>query len=155
MFRGSEIVEIGIQIERNGREYYEALTAKAGSAAAAAAFRFLAQQESSHISVFEKLLATVEQYQPAEAYPEEYFTYLQALAGEHVFTKPAAGAAAAAQVTDDRAAIDLALRFEHDSIAFFNGMKRVVPAADHGLLAALVAEEEKHVAQLTELRAKL
>lgn len=154
-FAASEVAEIGIRIEQNGHAFYTALAAKTNAAAAAAVFRLLAEQEEKHIAVFTRLRQEAETYETAEAYPDEYFAYLRTLADGHVFTRAASGAAAAAQAADDRAAVDLALRFERESVAFFTEMKQLVPAAEHALLDRLIAEEEKHVAQLQQLRGSM
>ena len=45
IFAGSEIVEMGIQIEKNGRDFYCALTEKSKDKKAKEIFAYLAEQE--------------------------------------------------------------------------------------------------------------
>jgi len=151
-FRAAEILEIGLQIERNGVEFYTALAARSADAGVAKLFRILARQEEEHLRVFTGLRRAVADNAPAEDYPDEYFAYLRAQAEGIAFALPGRGAAAAAAAADDRAAIALALAGERQSADFYAAMKKVVPAGDRVLLDRLIAEEEIHIAQLTALR---
>ncbi|MCX5713385.1 MAG: ferritin family protein [Candidatus Omnitrophica bacterium] len=155
IFAGSEIVEIGIQIEKNGRDFYNALVGKTKSPKAADIFKYLAKEEEKHIKAFEGILNKLDQYRPAEAYPGEYFTYMQALAGEHIFTKKGQGVLSAKSIASDRVAIEAGVGFEQDSIVFYSGMKRVVPAYDQKVIEELIAQEENHLRQLLELKRQI
>ena len=73
IFAGSEIVEIGIRIEKNGKDFYDELVAKTKEENAKTAFKELAAEEEKHIATFQKLLDSVNKYEPPEAYPGEYF----------------------------------------------------------------------------------
>lgn len=147
-FSGAEVVEVAIEIERNGETFYAGVAAKTHDDKLKRVFDFLAEAEREHRVIFEKLLHTVRSYDPAGAYPEEYFGYLNALAVEHVFTRDGKGAALAAEVTDDRSALDLALGFEKKTILYFEGMKRVVPSEEHSLLDMLIEQEKEHIKRL-------
>lgn len=155
IFSGSEIVEIGIQIEENGRDFYNALVAQSQSPKAKEVFLFLAGEEEKHIAVFKKILDTVEGYVPPESYPGEYFEYMTALAGEHVFAKKDQGKTAARKVKTDREAVILGMGFEKDSIIFYEGMKKAVPPHDTKVVDEIIAQEKKHLIVLTELKDKL
>lgn len=155
IFAGSEIVEIGIQVEKNGRDFYCALTAKSKDKKAKEIFTYLADQEEKHIAVFQGLLGSVQKYEPAEAYPGEYFAYMSALASEHVFTKKNKGADAAKRTKTDKEAVSLGIGFEKDSIIFYEGMKKVVPDGDQKVVDRLIAEEQCHLRTLSELKAKI
>lgn len=150
-YRASEIIEIGMQIERNGVAFYTALAARAADPGVAKLFRVLARQEEEHLRLFTGWQRSVADYSPAEAYPGEYFAYLQAQAGAIAFARPGSGAAAAAAVADDRAAIVLALTGERDTAAFYAAMTKVVPPSDQAALERLIGEEQTHIAKLTEL----
>ena len=49
LFAGSEIIEIGIQIEKNGRDFYDELVKTADDPRAKEAFKALSEEESKHI----------------------------------------------------------------------------------------------------------
>jgi rubrerythrin len=152
IFAGSEIIEMGIQIEKNGRDFYNALAGMTKDKEAKEAFRELAQQEEKHIDVFRRLLDSVRKYEPPEAYPGEYFSYMNALAGEYVFTQKETGKKEAARTKGCAKAIDLGIGFEKDSILFYGGMEEVVPEYDRELVHQLLKEEKKHLNRLYGLK---
>ncbi|MDD5450006.1 MAG: ferritin family protein [Candidatus Omnitrophica bacterium] len=155
IFAASEVVELGIQIEKNGRDFYKALVRKTKDKKMAGIFEYLAGEEEKHISVFKGILDTVARYEPPEAYPGEYFAYLSDLAGDYVFTKKDKGAQIAMEVKGDREAVDLGIGFEKDSIVFYEGMKKVVPSYDVKTVDGLIAQEQSHLRQLIDLKNKL
>ncbi len=155
VFAGSEIVEIGIQIEKNGKDFYEALTGKAKSKKAGEIFKYLAEEEARHIAAFRKILDGIEKYEAPEAYPGEYVEYMNALAGEYIFTQKGKGKDAAEKARSDRDAVSLGIGFEKDSIIFYEGMKGVVPEYDHKVIDGLIKQEQMHLKKLTELKKDL
>lgn len=155
IFSGSEIVELGIQIEENGRDFYNALVKKSKHEKAKDVFKFLALEEEKHISVFRGILDSVGRYEPPEAYPGEYFAYMNALAGDYVFTKKKTGEVAAKKAASDAQAVDAGIGFEKDSILFYEGMKKVVSEYDQGVVEEMIAQEQGHLRKLSDLRAGL
>lgn len=87
IFAGSEIVEIGIQIEKNGRDFYNTLEKKSKNQEASDIFKYLAGEEGKHIKVFQEILNKTEKYEPLGLGADEYFAYMNALASEYVFTQ--------------------------------------------------------------------
>jgi rubrerythrin len=155
IFAGSEIVEIGIQIEKNGRDFYNVLVGKSKSDKAKEIFKFLAQEEEKHILIFQGILEKTEKYEPPESYPGEYFAYMNSLASEYVFTKKDKGKEIAERTKSDGEAADLGIGFEKDSIIFYGGMKRVVPEYEHKLVDELIMQEQNHLRKLVDLKANL
>lgn len=155
IFAGSEIVELGIQIEVNGHAFYRSLAGQTKNKKAKDVFEFLADEEERHIAVFKNLLSSVEKFAPQEVYPGEYIAYMRALASGHVFTRKGQGAKTAKDAKNDKDAVELGIGFEKDSIIFYEGMKGSVPDKDHGALDSLIAQEQGHLVKLTELKAKL
>ena len=155
IFAGSEVVELGIQIEKNGRDFYRTLTAQSKNQKAQDIFKYLAGEEEKHIAVFQKILSSLENYQPAEAYPGEYFAYMNALASEYVFTQENKGGEVAKKIKSDKEAIGKGIGFEKDSIIFYEGMKKIVPAYDQKVVEELIIQEQGHLRQLTELERKI
>ncbi len=155
IFAGSEIVEIGIEIEKNGRDFYNTLVAQSKNIKAKESFELLAKEEEKHIKVFQGILDSLEKYQPAESYPGEYFAYMNALAGEYVFTQKDKGKQLAQKTSGDKEAIDLGIGFEKDSIIFYEGMKKCVPEFDLKVLDNLINQEQQHLRMLAELKDSL
>ncbi|MBL7068390.1 MAG: ferritin family protein [Candidatus Omnitrophica bacterium] len=155
IFSGSEIVEMGIQIEKNGKAFYDRLTEKSSNGEAKDIFKFLAGEEEKHIVLFKKILEAVGKFQPQETYPGEYYEYMNALAGEYIFTQKGKGQEVAAGVKDDKDAVNLGIGFEKDSIIFYDGLKRVVPEYDQKTVDTLITEEKAHLRKLYGLKRKI
>jgi len=155
IFAASEIVELGIQIEKNGRDFYNTLIKQSKNQKAVSVFKHLAGEEEKHIVVFQAILDKVAKYEPPEAYPGEYFAYISALAGDYVFTKKDKGKEAAQGTKSDLEAIDLGIGFEKDSILLYEGMKKVVPEYDVKIVNELIAQEQNHLKQLVDLKREI
>ena len=155
IFAGSEIVEIGIQIEKNGRDFYNIVAKQSKNQKAKEIFEYLAGEEEKHIAVFKKILDSVTKYEPPESYPGEYFAYMNALASEHMFTQKDKGRQIAENTTSDQEAIELGIGFEKDSIVFYEGMKKVVPEYDLKLVDQLIKQEQNPLRQLSDLKKNL
>jgi rubrerythrin len=155
IFAGSEIVELGIQIEKNGRDFYNALVEQLKNQKAKEKFKYLAGEEEKHITVFQNILDSVHKYEPPETYPGEYFAYMNALARDYVFTQKDKGREIAKNIKGDKEAINLGIGFEKDSIIFYVGMKKVVPEYDHKIVDKLITQEQDHLRQLSELKESL
>jgi len=155
IFAGSEIVELGIQIEKNGRDFYNALVEQLKNQKAKETFKYLAGEEEKHIAVFQNILDSVHKYEPPESYPGEYFAYMNALARDYVFTQKDKGREIAKNVKGDKEAISLGIGFEKDSIIFYVGMKKVVPEYDHKIVDKLITQQQDNLRQLSELKESL
>ncbi len=155
IFSGTEIVQFGIEIEKNGKDFYDVLVRQSKNSKARGVFEYLAGEEEKHIATFQKVLDKLEKYQPPESYPGEYFAYMDALADDYVFTQKNKGKEIARRITGDKEAADTGMGFEKDSILFYEGMKKVVPEHDHKVLDELIGQEQKHMRQLCDLKKSL
>jgi rubrerythrin len=155
LYSGSELVEIGIQVEKNGRDFYNTLSIQSKDKDVKEIFKYLKEQEENHIIVFNNILASVHRYEPAQAYPQEYFAYMNALASDHIFTKERQGEKIAKAVKSDIEAIGLGIGFEKDSILFYEGMKRIMHENDKLVVDKLIIEEQNHLKALHDLREKM
>ncbi|MEK6647657.1 MAG: ferritin family protein [Candidatus Firestonebacteria bacterium] len=156
-FSENEIVELGVQIEKNGKDFYNTLAAKFKDEKVKEICKFLAEQEEKHIGIFSKILESVDKSasQPRESYAGESSAYMNALANGNVFTQKNKGNEVAKAVKNEKDALDVALGFEKDSIVFFEGMKKIIPQKNHKSINWLIEEEQKHIVQLFDLRNKL
>ena len=155
IFAGSEIVELGIEIEKNGRDFYNTLTSQSKNQKAKDIFKYLAEQEEEHMAVFQKILDAIQKYEPPESYPGEYFAYMNALVSESVFTKKNKGKEIAKKTKDDRQAVDIGIGAERDSIVFYEGMKKAVPEYEQKVIDEVITQEQGHLKQLVDLKANL
>lgn len=155
IFAGSEIIEIGVQIEKNGRDFYDTLSRQTKNSKAKEMFVYLKGEEEKHVLVFQGLLDKVEKYEPPESYPGEYFAYMNSLASNYVFTQKDVGESLAKKITSDSQAIDTGISHEKDSVVFYEGMKQVVPEHDHKIIEEIIEQEEGHLKILLELKGKV
>ena len=155
LFSASEVVQMGIQIEQNGKDYYITVAKSARENKTKEAFQYLAAEEEKHIRTFEDILSQIEKYEPPESYPGEYFAYLRALSEEYVFTKARKGEEIAGKVKSDREAIETGIGFEKDSILFYEEMKNLVGQGAHQTIDKLIEQEKEHLRKLSQLKSSL
>ncbi len=155
IFSGSEIVELGVQIEKNGRDFYDVLSKLSKSQSAAEIFEFLAKEEEKHIGIFQNILKKSEKIESPQVYADEYVAYMNALASECVFTRKDKSKDIAKKITGYKEAIELGIGFEKDSIIFYEGIKQFVPEYDKAVVDGLIRQERKHLRQLSDLKKEM
>ena len=155
LFKVSEVVELAVLIETNGEEFYNSLKESARDQQTREVFAYLAEEERKHRDIFERMEKSLEKYQPVESYSGEYAAYIKALADDNVFTRKDVGGDLAGKATSSQEAVDMALKFEKDSVLFFEGMRRFVPEREQKTIDQLIDEEKKHILRLKELEKTL
>lgn len=153
LLNAASVFEIGIQIERNGKAFYQAMAEQLQEAETKAFFTQLAEWEEKHVALFQRLHAGL----PEQAREDHLFdpdgemaAYLKAAADTHVFAAtPDMSALIAARCQSALDAVELALTFEKDSVVYYVTMKKVV--AEHSgrdKIDLLIDEELHHIALL-------
>ena len=150
IFKSSEIVKFAVQIEKNGRDFYDQAAKSVKAESAKKIFELLSYEEQLHIAVFESILNQLDAHEPAERYPGEYADYMLALVSENVFTKNKQGYEIARTIRNDKQALELALGFEKDSILFYYEMKRYVWEGFHKDIDKLIAQEQEHLKKISD-----
>jgi rubrerythrin len=154
-FFGRELVEIAIGVERNGAAFYDSLSKSTKDEIARGAYKYLADKEREHIEIFQKMLASVSEYQPPETYTEEYDLYLKALVDSAIFSDDQVAREMAQRAGSDAEAIQIGLRAEKDSILFYSEMRDLVRRSDREVIDNIIEEERSHLRQLSDLRKSL
>ncbi len=144
-FNAAEVLDLGVQIEKNGKVFYEAASKSAKAENARVLFEHLAKEEDHHLAAFLKMAQNAEKSAEPETYEGEYADYVRMLAGDNVFTKADAGKRASEHLKDDSAIIEAALKFEKDSVILFQGMLEGMPERDRKLVEEMVKEALKHI----------
>jgi len=148
-FSGYELGEMAIQIERNGKAFYEELVKKSKDDDLKTFFKYLAAQEDAHIERFKELRDTMSKDGYVAPYDwDEARDYLSALVSKEVFSSENLGARIAKNAKGERAAFDAAIGLEKDSLLFYHEMKRFVNSQDSKLIEAIADEERKHIKDL-------
>ena len=147
-FSGSEIIKVAIQIEKNGFAFYRSLSDSMEEEDVKVLFDYLANEEEKHIRSFESLYETFKDYEPDIPDKEEYYDYIQAMAGMNVFTKKDGIDEVLNKAKNKKDALDMAIRFEKESIVFFVEVKGLVRESQRDAVEELVHQEQKHLRKL-------
>lgn len=154
-FAAVEVLEMGIQVEKNGFDFYCALAKQTEKEEAKIIFNFLAKEEEKHIIIFKKMLSNIENEPNRQSLSEEYFAYMNALAGEDVFTQKDKARDLAKTLTTDTEAVDLGIKMEKNSLVFYQGIKKMVLPEDRHVVDELLRQEEGHLMKLYNLKKQL
>jgi len=149
---GSEAVELGIEIEKNGFDFYSILAGKINDPALGPIFSLLAKEEENHITVFKKILNSFSDKGPGVSVGDEYFSYINSLSKQYVFTEKLKGREIAKKIVTALEALNLGIGFEKDSIIFYEGIKAIVPDDEKSVVAELILQEEKHLKRLLDYK---
>ena len=154
-FSIQEIIEIAIEIEKNGEAFYRTLVESANTARLRDLFKYLSEEEKKHKVRFEEILKSVGGYQISEIYyATEYMGYMKALADERVFTKDVFAPDIVKNLKSSKEAIDLAIGFEKDSIIFLHEMQDMVNEPERNTVQKLLDEEREHIRRLSVMKAQ-
>lgn len=154
-FEVAELVKIGVEDERSGVAFYTQLADKAENSGLRTTFADLAEQEKFHQKRFEDMLDRLGGVKTPQEYPGQYMAYLSALTSGRAFPDPDAARQAAENCRSDAEAVDLASRFERDTLILMNEMRSLVPEKDRGTVDELIREEQTHLVTLSEARRKV
>ena len=155
-FSIQEIIEIAIEIEKNGATFYGVLAKSAETERLRELYIYLSQEEERHIVRFQEILEAVGGYQISEAYyATQYMGYMKALADERVFTGDVSVEAVAHRARSPKEAIKTAIDFEKESILFLHEMHDLVPEGDRSAIQKLLDEERDHLRQLSAIKTQM
>ena len=153
IFTADEIFGVGVEIEKNGREFYTAAASETAGKSIRKLLQGLAIWENTHIEIFSNLRKRLSQeaknenlYDPND----EIALYLKATADNHVFIKNSNMEALAAGCTTAADILNLALSFEKDSVVFYASVREAVAAGSgKAEVEQLMHEELTHIGFIT------
>ena len=156
-------MELAIQIEKNGKEYYVAMAEKSENPKVKLVFTLLVREEQSHLENFvmirERLAEKRENdFQIADEYnTPEMASYIQAMSDGRVFPNLQSYTELAAEIKDDEQAIYHAIGFEKDTVLFFGDILGILGSEDENkaLIEELIRQEKIHIARLYTLLGSL
>jgi len=150
-----DVFSMAVRIEENGHAFYEGVAKKTKKADVKRLFEALAVMEEGHIRVFKSLRTTIPAtlLEPRVWDPEGLAeSYLQATADTHIFTVEAAQQRLEGVENVDQA-IDMAVQFEKDSVAFFLGVKELLAHPDgKNEINKLIDAEMEHIRMLSRAK---
>jgi rubrerythrin len=150
-FNAKEILEIAIQNEKNGIEFYSKLSEKAEDPKLKKTLNEFANQERSHVTAIKKLINRfLEEESNLNYYddPEELL-YLQAIADSSLFTDKPTDDNVKEVLNDILAALHYAVGIEVKSIEFYKQVLQVMaPNSGQEVVEEIIEQEKGHVKNL-------
>ena len=158
-FNAKEVIEAGKMVEVNGEKFYNQAAKAASNSDLICLFEYLAAEEKVHQRIFSEMeeMLVGQSAAPMSAEADDEELYLKDLADRHVFNK---GFDEIEKMIKERAegtkVVDLALKFEADSVAFFQQLSKLTPPEwGRSEIEKLIEEEKEHVRKLKELKEKM
>ncbi|MCX6244417.1 MAG: ferritin family protein [Bacteroidetes bacterium] len=149
-YSGLEIIEIAVRIEENGQEFYTAAAEMIEeSSDVKGLFYDLAEKELTHIAIFQKLADKFEA-ETFEFNKDEASDYIGHLADTHIFGKKDAGAALAKTVSTPQQALEIAYKFENDSVHFYEELLKRTETDSKKVILQIIEEEKEHAAEIKQ-----
>ncbi|MBW2340859.1 MAG: ferritin family protein [Deltaproteobacteria bacterium] len=149
MFSRAEIIDLAIQIEKNGEKVYRDALEKISDRSLASLLEWLADEEVEHVKWFSDLKRMVTKA-PVNPHLEEMGkTMLQRVLGDQTFSLKGVDFSKIEQTED---VIKLAIEFERDTVVFYEMIESFIEdeeTLDH--LKKIIEEENRHVQVLEEL----
>ncbi|MGD8388540.1 MAG: ferritin family protein [Desulfobacteraceae bacterium] len=143
MFTIDEILELAIQLEKNGEAVYRDALSRVDDSDLAFALGWLADDEARHIETFSRMKAglTADERRRRPASSDQAF--LQQMVAGQTFSL---GEADIPRLETVASLLELALEFERDTVVFYEMLGTFVqdPGAQ-GVLRRVLQEEEHHV----------
>jgi len=153
-----DVFAMAVRIEENGHAFYAGAAEMSNDLKVKDLFQQLALMEEGHVRAFKALRSQLPGSDPTDSLwdPEGLAeSYLQAAADTHIFTTETAKSRLATARTPMET-LDMALQFEKDSIAFFIGMKEILPdAGGRPQIDELILQEMDHYRMLTAVKRRM
>ncbi len=137
------VLDVAIHLEMAGQAFYEAALGTVTDAPLGQILAFLAEQEKKHFEFYKDLaekMAGSDPYQ--EALFGEYGMYIDLL------VRDVTGGLSFDPAMGPRQIVDMAVRFEKDTLLFFSEIRPIFDAKDQEAVMAIMQEERRHIRML-------
>ena len=152
-FNASEVFQIAMDIEENGKRFYEKAMDLVDSPDVKALLASLAQDEVEHLKTFTELKAQLPKASTEDTIwdPEhEMNNYLKMMADMNIFRSDFNVEKELSRVKNPEDVLRLGIEFEKDSIIFFLTMQdETEEKKGRELIGQLIDEERKHLKKLS------
>jgi rubrerythrin len=154
----NEVLEIAVQIERNGITFYEQAARLAKRPEDRQLLNSLAQMEVEHENIFLEMKAALTAAERAGSEIDadaEAAQFLQAIAGGHVFDLQSVGEILTGQETPQEI-LATAIGLEKESVVYYSALREIIESPpSRAKVEQIIREELRHVAQLSRQKASL
>jgi len=146
-FNATEIIEMAVEMERNGAQFYRSAATMPAANAMRRTLMELAAWEEQHEKTFSDIQAQLAGHEPPPM-DTEASLYVQALVDSHVFDANAQELLARCETVED--ILRTAITLEKESIVFYVGFRDMVEEpVTREQLEDIIRQEMRHVAILT------
>ncbi len=155
-FSAEETLKIAVQIEENGKQFYEQMVSGSEDEEIIEVFQDLAEQEAEHKKTFQEMLGETEEETGEDInsllYGKLENSYLNALADSKIFTPANENVQAAKRVDNRDELITIAISLEKDTILYYYEiLEAATSTEDQGSIKDVIEEEKSHVKRLAGL----
>jgi rubrerythrin len=149
VFTGEETFQVAMALEETGQIFYEVLAVSCGHGRVAEMCRRLAVQESDHYDLFKRMRQALLADAPARPLTAEQVELVQSMINGQVVPDPdeARRLATEGGLTET---LEIAMKMERDSIAFYRKLLGVVDADGTEAIQRIIAEEQDHVRTIAD-----
>jgi rubrerythrin len=150
MFSIREVIDLAIQIEKNGEQYYRDAIQKISNPSLQSMLEWLADQEGKHQSWFSERKERLETEGDDLEMEEMGSDILQGILGDQSFSLKEADLS---KIDGVEALIQLAVEFEKDSILFYEMIGSFIEDVETSeKLNEIIAEENHHIELLEDFQ---
>lgn len=159
-FSAEEVLKMAEQIERNGQEFYGNASKAVDDFELSKLLLDLSEWEKGHETLFASIRSELSEDEKSQTAIDPYSEaamYLEAMANDHVFRQQTGESLWKFQGDEStRAILDIAIRFEKDSLLFFIGLERLVsPRLGKERVYKIIDEEIGHISFLEKQKRRL
>ena len=150
MFSIREVIDLAIQIEKNGEQYYRDAIKKISNPSLQSMLEWLADEEGKHQSWFSERKQRLETEEDDLEMEEMGRDILQGILGDQSFSLKEADLS---KIDGVEALIQLAVEFEKDSILFYEMIGSFIEDRETSeKLNEIIAEENRHIELLEDFQ---
>ena len=155
-FAGSEVLQMAVELERNGKAFYDSVIRVVKEEKVRDIFQFLSDEEVRHEKVFKEMLEEVEPELPASPYDDtEMILYFRSLIDKKIFPGEDEGRSMKKDLSDPVAALRIALSMEKDSVLFYHELLPMTREKDRETMERIIEEERDHIHRILQLKSDL
>jgi rubrerythrin len=152
-YSADNALQVAMQMEQLGQTFYQSLAAGCGNAQIATLAAKLAGDEQRHLQTFERMRNSLGAEQRGPRLTEEQLAAVAAKLGKLIL--PAAVEVSQVALGGDMVKVlEMAMRMESDSVAYYSSLTPIV-GIDAAILKAVIQEERNHLTTLRDWRQHL
>ncbi len=149
MFSISEILDIAIKLEKNGKEAYTKFMEKTSDPDILSLLEWMVREEAAHIEWFGRMKRRIENGKVETAPNDVSQDLIEAFIGKQIFSLEDTDLS---KIKSPEMMIQTFIEFERDTILFYEMLGAFIPdKAVHAHLKEIIDEEKTHVTELKAL----